>query len=438
MNLRESLMASIEDRLTTAKSTYTATRGMSDLTRREFVKRGSRVLTGAAMAGPLLEFTARHSFAGERDIKSPYGTISPKKDQSTGLPLISLPDGFEYWSLGWTGDFLDSASGEPSRATPPIHDGMGVVDQFGSHVVLVRNHEVTDAAKSFASAAKTYSPVGGGGTTTLIWNTETHTLESHFASLGGTVRNCAGGVTPWKTWVSCEETCVTGKQGHRHGFAFEVSPTTGGSTPIPEMGRFSHEAIAVDHDGCVYLTEDSSMAGFYRFKPAVLGNLAAGGRLQMLTVSGRKNRKFNFDRQFAVPSSWDVEWTDVPAPAELGTFRRTFARGGARFTRLEGCWASEDRRQIFFVSTDGGVASKGQVFQFDVEHQRLTIIFDSPSERVAEFPDNFAVTPRAGMLFCEDHPPESQMPQRLLGMTPTGQAFTFAENRYEKKKGGDK
>ena len=72
---------------------------------------------------------------------------------------MSLPDGFEYWSLGWTGDFLDSASGEPSQ---PIHDGMGVVDQFGDHVELVRNHEVTDLAKSFASTAKIDSPVGGG------------------------------------------------------------------------------------------------------------------------------------------------------------------------------------------------------------------------------------------------------------------------------------
>ena len=136
---------------------------------------------------------------------------------------------------------------------------------------------------------------------------------------------------------------------------------TGGSTPIPEMGRFSHGAIAVDHDGWVYLTEDSLMSGFYRSKPSVVGNLAAGGRLQMLTVSGSRNRKFTFDRQSAVPSTWGVEWTDVPAPTELGAFRRSHVRGGARFTRLEGCWASEHRRQIFLCRQT--VALPPKVFQ---------------------------------------------------------------------------
>ena len=419
-----------------------ASRPCLGMPRRSFLKRSGAALTGAAIAGPLIELTARRARAHERAITSPYGPIRPQKDQSTGLPLIALPDGFEYWSLGWTGDFLDGTTDESAGPTPGSHDGMGVVDQFGSRVVLVRNHEVTNPGPSFAATGNTYSPVGAGGTTTLIWNTETRSLDSNFSSLGGTVRNCAGGVTPWGTWISCEETDVAGIGGIRHGFCFEVSPAGSGAQPIPAMGRFSHEAVAVDNQGRVYLTEDAMNAGLYRYTPDVLGQLSAGGRLQMLAVAGGKNRQFDFDKSFDVPTKWDVEWIDVPAPAQLGTFRRAFQRGAARFTRLEGCWSSKDGRHVFFVSTDGGVASIGQVFSYDVKQQTLTIIFDAPSDRIVDYPDNFTVTPHGGFLFCEDHPATSPMPQRLLGMTPEGRAFVFAENTakfakpYRRAEGG--
>ncbi len=423
----------------------TALKDTAQLSRRSFLQRSTAALSGAVMAAPLLESTARHARGDAHQAVSPWGPLTPQKDQSTGCTLCALPEGFQYWSFGWTDDYLDGASDVPARPTPNMHDGMGVIDQFGSRTVLVRNHEVSEEAGSFADKSTTYSSIAGGGTTTLIWNAETHTVESQFASMGGTLRNCAGGVTPWGTWLTCEETYATGTKGSKHGYVFEVAPAGGVPKPILGMGRFKHEATAVDEAGTIYLTEDARYAGFYRYLPWVLGNVAAGGRLQMLTVAGKNNRCFNFDQPFNVPNSWEIDWVDVPAPHELGTFSRTSKRGGARFTRLEGCWASDDFKQIFFLSTDGGVASKGQIFCYDVQEQKLTIIFDALAENVADYPDNFTITPGGGFLLCEDHlPDKSTMPQRLLGMAPDGNVFPFAENRcvfekpYRRAEGGYK
>ena len=102
-----------------------------------------------------------------------------------------------------------------------------------------------------------------GGTTTLVYDTRTQTLEKHFLSLIGTIRNCAGGLTPWNTWITCEETMqkAEGTYDADHGYNFEVpaSADIGLADPIPlkAMGRFNHEAVAVDpKTGIVYETED--------------------------------------------------------------------------------------------------------------------------------------------------------------------------------------
>lgn len=435
--------------------------------RRNFLKRGAAATAGGLLLGGGTQaLTARAALAapGRRGqtLEAPdnggYGPLRPTADMATGQDLLHLPEGFAYTSFGYSATYA-AALGMPAEGigsdgytTPQRHDGMGTFATGTDGVVrLVRNHEAgyepaTDAAtRSYDRAligdpATAYDEFAAGGTTTLTFDTRSMRLTESFISINGTSVNCAGGVTPGQSWLTCEET-VNGRQngfGEDHGYVFEV-PAFGGvvedPTPLTAMGRFAHEAVAIDPaSGIVYETEDNgNTSGFYRFLPNDPQNLAAGGELQMLAVKGRPQ----FDTQTGVSdrvgNPFPVEWVtiddpdpEIPAGRDrTQVFQQGRAKGGAGFARLEGCWF--DGGSIFFNATSGGDGGFGQVWEYRPRGRsggQLILLFESPSEELLDSPDNITVSPRGGLVLCED----GDADQYVRGLDERGQIFDFALN----------
>jgi uncharacterized protein len=402
----------------------------SGVGRRSFLARSAMATSAVGLGGMFSALVARgpqHPRNG-RGPSPDYGPLEPAIDETTGLPLLLLPNAFRYLSFGWTGDPISGG-----LLTPAAHDGMAAFPAGHGRVHLVRNHEVGDGPDAFAPGLA-YDPQAGGGTVTLAFDTLRGRVDDAWASISGTVRNCAGGATPWGSWLTCEETTLgvgTGDLTQPHGYILEV-PADGTGNPIPykEMGRFSHEAVAIDPvTGFVYETEDSgNNSGFYRFRPSRPGVLSEGGILEMLAISGEPQ----YDTRTGQTGDWlEVEWRtiDVPDPGVptgmTSVFSQGFAAGGARFGRLEGAWYGNSR--IYFVSTSAGNAGQGQVWEFDPLNERLRLLFESPSADVLNAPDNLCVSPRGGLVLCED----GSGTEYVHGLTTDGVIFRFAENNVD-------
>lgn len=343
-------------------------------------------------------------------------------------PELDLPEGFVYVRFGGAGTTMSNG-----RPTPDGHDGMAAFNGPRGTVILVRNHECDDQHPVFGSDP--YDRKAGGGTVNLVFDPVPGRLLASHPSLTGTVKNCAGGSTGRYSWISCEETTEGLDHGYAepHGYCFEVPADATApvrARPLKAMGRFKHEAVCVDRiTGDVYLTEDQETAGFYRFRPHQRQHLHTGGKLQMLAVRHRPgyDTRTGQRRGRALP----VTWVDIPDPDPhsagrnpLATFEQGRAGGGAVFCRLEGCWWHQGR--AVFVSTTGGDAGVGQVWEYRPLEDSLVLAFESPSAGLLRQPDNVTSTPRGALLLCED----GHGPDRIRGLDPAGRIFNFARNRF--------
>lgn len=431
----------------------------SSFSRRDFLAGSAAFVAVIAALHARRAGAARN--ASSRTVEGPYGKLHPVADLETGLPLILLPEGFQYRTFGWSGDAM--ANGDP---TPDQHDGMGVIATHGHgdelDVTLVRNHErgrgrVIHAPSRYDALEQGSDLIPAGGTTTLKFRGRQWAGAE--PSLGGTIYNCAGGATPWGTWLSCEETVVdlTAQGGRRHGYVFEVRADAASTTakPIVAMGRMKHEAIAVDPVSKVaYLTEDNpGHSCFYRFIPSdasgVPGAYEAGGCLQAPRVRGRSNLDL---RRPSLGDVHPLEWIDIEHPdADPGDMPSRFSRagdsgsgpylqavaGGAiRLSKAEGICQRDGK--FYIVDSEAGVDTRGRtgggdgaIWELDPAADTIRAIFVAGRQIVADNIDNICVSPRGGLLLCEDGDPVTDRygpGTRLIGLTHDGESYPFAKN----------
>jgi hypothetical protein len=403
-----------------------------DVTRRRFVQASAAVGGGLALSNPLSALAAQ-STEGRRPRDPGYGELAPTPEADTGVEFLALPKGFTYRLISRSGDPM--TDGKP---TPGVFDGMAA-----DRTVLIRNHENRSRPGEITvdvPAGKRYDPdvnVRGGNTKLVVGSDRK--LQESYAVLGGTHTNCAGGVTPWNTWITCEEIFNYGSveanvvpgTGVPHGYSFEVpADATKPITPQPmyDAGRFSHEAVAW-LDGVLYETEDRGDAAFYRFlpsrQPREAGDLATfGGILQALVVRGRPN----FDANTANPGeSYPVEWVTVDDPNPLTDTVRKQAqvKGAAIFDRTEGIWTTD--RRVYFDCTTGGEAQLGQLWELTprkVDGGRLRLVYESISAEDLENPDNIVIVPATGHVFLQE---DSDGEQYVRGVTRRGAIYDFAK-----------
>lgn len=438
------------------------------LTRRQFLTTGGAFSVGFFGLRSLLR-RDKPLFTDSNLVCPGYGPL--KRDRRK---MLDLPEGFRYRLLSWTGQTMDDG-----LLLPGMADGMAAFPGPDGLVILVRNHELTSSDRlgpfgenhhlfKNIDPKKIYDHGGGktpacGGTTTLVFDPRSQEVVSQFLSLAGTLRNCAGGLTPWGTWITCEETVhLAGHHEARgekiwtdkdHGYNFEVPATArmelADPVPLLEMGRFNHEAVAVvPETSIVYQTEDCADSLIYRFLPDVPGQLRAGGRLQALAFrdqDGVDTRNWSLWKSgVPIGKSLPVRWLDLDEPqAPKNDLRyRGHAEGAALFARGEGMWFSEGT--VYFACTQGGYRQNGQIFRYtpspaegtpgeDQQPGMLELFIEPDDSDLLKNADNLTVAPWGDVIVCEDRGTDVV---RLIGVTPKGQLYTLAHNQLRSEFAG--
>ena len=405
--------------------------------RRSFLAATGTAFTALATSGAY----ARADTSFSRAIG--YGKLVPDPEG-----VLDLPSGFTYRIISSLGDAMSDGATVPDKA-----DGMGCFDLGDGRLALVRNHELVPRDSSGGTFELGFGAKDGvlvpGGTTHVVLDQKSLEVTDQFRSLGGTIRNCSGGITPWGSWLTCEESPTGPGQKYgeglnkNHGWVFEVPATSTGLVdpkPLVAMGRFNHEAACVDPaTGFVYLTEDRNDSVLYRFIPTVPGELSQGGRLQAMKVEGIPDLRNWRGISMAVGAAGKVTWVDldsVEAPRDDLRYQAA-AKGASLVARGEGIHMGEG--EAFVCSTSGGARKLGQIFRVkfspDGESDRVELFFESVSKHQFDYGDNVVVAPNGHLIVCEDQYTEV-VDNHLRGIAPDGNAYPLARLRLQTELAG--
>jgi len=420
--------------------------------RRHFIKSAGCTLLGA--------FASRSFVVGEKSLTESqtgedgfgYGPLIEDPDK-----IMDLPEGFQYKIISRSGERMTDGF-----YVPGLPDGMGTFEGPDGLTIILRNHEV------FPEYLPEYGPFGPsneqlgrlnrrliydsgregnpalGCVTTLVYDTQAQEIKRQFLSLAGTLVNCSGGVTPWNSWISCEEIFQNPsfQLAKRHGYVFEIPASAEQKVvkpvPLKALGRFVHEAVAVDpRTNILYQTEDRLDGLVYRFLPDRPGKLEEGGRLQCLSIESRiRMDTRNWDERRVDPGEkLPVRWLDLEDvdPKKDDLRIQGFERGGALFASGEGM--DYFVGTVYFDCTNGGPIKAGQIWRYvpstfeGTEKEgdspgTLELFVEVKDRDICENPDQMTGTPWGDLLVCEDGFGE----QYLFGVTPKGKIYRFARN----------
>ncbi|NGN65474.1 DUF839 domain-containing protein [Streptomyces sp. A7024] len=441
------------------------------ISRRKFVERSAYTGAGVALVGTVgVLATAPGALGGESGSDASgddatdgangadgqggtalgYGPLQPDPDG-----ILALPAGFSYRIITRTG----TTKLETGETTPSNHDGTATFAGSRGSTLLVNNHEIGDPlseAKAPVPHVKglVYDPAAAGGCTVVEVSKQGEPV-AEWVGIAGTATNCAGGSTPWGTWLTCEETeAKAGEEGMTkdHGYVFEVDPHDARANqdpkPIKAFGRYAHEAVVIDpRRGHAYLTEDADEPNglFYRWTPPK-GFEHGRGKLAKLaddagTLQAPKcfdsGGKFVDDLSRATKTGivYGVDWVDVPdRDARETSVREQFDAGEVtRARKLEGMWWGDGGAYLvtsYARDEDSPVPHDGQVWFYSPSRRTLTLkvrleVNADPSKDGAfDGPDNITVSPYGGLLIAED----GDGIQHLFGATDDGRTYPIARN----------